>query len=787
MRTVIFNIVTLFFALQVHGQLITTPMPAASLVQNVLLGNGVTVSNINYNGSAMAIGSFTAFGTNLGISEGVVMTTGTIQAGGSGPQGPNNDPGSGLDNGTPGFAPLTNIVGTQTYNASILQFDFVPYSDTVSFRYVFGSEEYPEYVGSQFNDVFAFFISGPGIAGSQNIAKLPNGQPVTINNVNAGSNSAFYVYNGTGSNSPYNSSQMYIQYDGFTKVLTATSQVQCGQTYHLTIAIADVGDGILDSGIFLEANSLTSKTPVEIEYEITPQLFTNPDVMAEACSQTTVTLTRGPNNIGSALTIPVNVSGSATEGIDYDNIPNTVTFPAGVSQIQFTFSALLDALVEGQESVILSFPLTDPCGNVTPVNITVYIQDVQPVDVDVTGGTIQCPGEEVTLTATPSGGAAPYTILWSTTETSPTITVAPLTTTTYTVSVTDACLNQTATASYEVVVPVVPPLVVSATPTITEICPYIPATLESFVSGGSGSYTYAWATATGGVIATTPTVNVIPAQTTTYLLTVQDNCGNVESTSVLYTIISPPLIPNMNPPVEICPGDSVQIFANPSGGYGDYYYFWTHSGETTSSVWVNPNSTTPYSVIISDECQTFTVIGTTGVIVVKPTADFYTTNTEFFNNMPVTFINSSVNAVAYEWDFGDGNTSDFVHPSNTYIDPGTYYITLVAIDEKGCTDTIVKPIGIEEEWYIYVPNTFTPDGDRHNNDFRITTVGIKQLEIAVFNRWGEVVFTSNELDFIWDGTYLGTYINDGTYTWKIRFLTNSGRDRTITGHVNMLK
>ena len=131
-----------------------------------------------YNGSPAAIGSFTATGTNLGINQGVVMTTGTILNNGSGPQGPNNQAGAGIDNGAGGSGILTNLInGSQTYNASILEFDFIPYSDTVKFKYVFGSDEYPEFAppnNSGYNDVFGFFISGPGITGMQNIAKLPN-------------------------------------------------------------------------------------------------------------------------------------------------------------------------------------------------------------------------------------------------------------------------------------------------------------------------------------------------------------------------------------------------------------------------------------------------------------------------------------------------------------------------------------------------------------------------------------------------------------------------------------
>ncbi len=782
------------------GQLVTSTAQApGGLVQNVLLGSGVTVSNISYNGTPTSIGSFNGTNTNLGIDEGIVITTGTVlNQGNEGPHGPNDVPDGGQDNPSPGFAPLSALIGgTQTFDAAVLEFDFVPYSDSVKFNYVFGSEEYAEYVGSEFNDVFAFFIIGPNYPVPTNIALLPNNQPVAINNVHNSvtnsfgtfgpANSQFYVDNGTGNSAPQNSNPSYIQYDGFTKLLTAKAKVECGQTYHLIICIADAGDGLYDSGIFLEANSLSSDTPIDISYQLSQELFGTDNILGEGCVSATITLDRDPSQSASAMTVPINVSGTATEGVDYTNIPNSVTFPAGVSSINFSLDAFQDALVEGQESIILEFPLTDPCGNVNPVVIQLAIQDIEPVAVAIDGGIISCPGESVTLTAVPSGGAAPYSFDWSTNDITPSITVTPSATTTYTVTIQDACLNDQATASIEVVVPVLPPLVLSPTPDITEICPYIPANLTAGASGGSGNYTYVWSSPGNPNLGNGPGLEVIPSTTTTYTVTVTDNCGNTTSGQVVYTITSPPLTLELTPDVEICPGDSAFIEVFPTGGYGQYYYDWTHSGETTAGVWVHPTQSTEYEVIVSDECQTFTVRGTTNVIVIAPTADFTTTSTVFFNNLPITFENQSQNASSYYWEFGDGNTDTFIHPSNTYDDPGLYYITLVAIDDKGCTDTIVKPINIEEEWYIYIPNTFTPDGDRFNNDFRVSTVGIDRLEIDIYNRWGEVVFTSNELEFIWDGTYLGLYVPDGTYTYSVQFVTNSGRDRQLKGHVNVLK
>jgi len=777
--------------MKLFGQLITTPGSSpASLVQNVLLGPGVTVSNILYNGTPSAISEFNYTGSNLGIGSGIVMTTGTVFNNGAGPQGPNNLTNAGVDNGAGGSAILTGILGgTQTFNAAVLEFDFIPYSDTVRFRYIFGSEEYPEFAppnNSSYNDVFGFFISGPGITGIQNIARLPSGSIVSINNVNQITNTSFYNNNGDGTNAPYNSSPNYIQYDGFTDVLTAVSRVECGKTYHLILAIADVGDGIYDSGIFLEANSLSSNTPIEVTYDLSEEAFSDPSLMAEGCVSATVNLERG-NNLNTALTIPITVSGTALEGVDYTDIPNSVTFAPGQSNLQFSLDAFADLLTEGQETIVLEFLITDACGNVNPIVVQLGIADVQPVNVTVQSSNITCPGENAQLIAVATGGVGPYTYTWNTGATTSSISVSPTSTQTFTVSVTDNCLNETATGSGIVTVPQFTPIVINESADITEICPYIPSQLETNVTGGAGGYTYDWSSDQGQSLGNQSTQIVTPNTTTTYTVVVTDQCGVQQSATILYTITSPPLTLAPSPEIEICPGDSVEISAVATGGFGQYYYLWPATGETTSSIWVQPSETTSYQVIVSDECQTFTVNGTTLIEVVRPTADFLISSATLFDDLPITFQNTSSNAISYEWSFGDGNLSNEVHPNNLYNEPGNYMITLIATDNKGCTDTISKPISIEEAYYIYVPNTFTPDGLRFNNTFQASTVGIRSLQIRIFNRWGETVFTSEDQNFEWDGKYKNAPCQDGTYVWKIKYFTNSGREFTITGHVNVIR
>ena len=776
-----------------YSQLVTgTGMAPLGLVQNVLLGPGVTVSNISYNGSPSSIGSFQATGTNLGIDEGIVLTTGTVIDNGDGPQGPNNQAGCGSDNGYGGSALLSNIIGGEaTYNASVLEFDFIPYSDTVNFKYVFGSDEYPEFAppqSSTYNDVFGFFISGPGIVGYQNIAQLPNGAGVvSINNVNPVTNSQYFISNGDGNAPPYNSSDQYIQYDGFTKVLKAFSQVQCGETYHLILAIADVGDGQWDSGIFLEANSLSSPTPVEITYTISDELFVNPDWIAEGCVTATVTLER-ETNLTSPLTVPIVISGSATNGEDYTGVPNTITFNPGQSVVSFTIDVILDGVVEGLENIILDFPLQDPCGNVTPVSIELFLQDIQDVEVEINNPEVACPGDDIQLTATVTGGLAPYTYLWSTGSTESTISVSPTETGEFFIEVLDDCLNELAYDTVLVSVPEYEPISISTTDDIVEICPNVGQTLFVETSGGTGNYVFTWTNASGQVISSLDAVGISPMTSTYFIINVNDECGSNISDTIFYVVTSPPLVVSTSATVSLCPGDSTLLQVSAAGGFGNYDYYWPHSQESTNEIWVHPFSTSNYQVQVSDDCQTFSVNASIQVTVVKPDANFTVISDPVVENLPVSFQNLTSNGFVYEWFFGDGSYSNDIHPSHVYDEPGVYPVTLVAEDSKGCIDSITLFIEIFKEYYVYVPNAFIPDGDRLNEVFSASLVGVQEIEIEIFNRWGQLIFTSTDLNFEWDGTYRGHKVQTGTYVWKMKVLPEGKIDKELyTGHVSLLK
>jgi hypothetical protein len=230
--------------------LVTTSVNATELANALLSGgSGITINSATLTGAAGAAGLFTGGADSLGFDQGLVLTTGnaTFIA------GPNNSTAAGANNGAPGDAALTAIVGRPTFNATVLEINFTPTGNTLQFSYVFGSEEYNEYVGSDFNDVFAFFVNGV------NLARVPGtNTPVTINNVNCGSNSAFYRNNTGGGPAGCPNLGLNTQLDGLTTVLGFTASVNPNTPNLLRLAIADTNDSILDSAVMLQGGTLQS-------------------------------------------------------------------------------------------------------------------------------------------------------------------------------------------------------------------------------------------------------------------------------------------------------------------------------------------------------------------------------------------------------------------------------------------------------------------------------------------------------------------------------------------------
>lgn len=281
--------------LPVKGQIqCDTTFTAAQLVDSFLLGQGIRAGNITFTGPRVGIAHFQNENNAVGIEEGILLSTGSV----FNANGPNNTPyvttsfmNPNIKKRPKGDRDLNKICRSVTYDVSILEFDFIPFDNRISFSYAFGSEEYPEYVGSRYNDVFGFIIDGEKL-NNKNLAVIPKTiLPVTINTINYKDNEGFYIDNDyfkkveLKKNLPgqkkkkkpvYTFSDTYeinkkklkklnqtlvnsVQYDGMTVVLTASAYVVPFKKYHMKIAIGDVGDPQYDSGVFLERGSFSSK------------------------------------------------------------------------------------------------------------------------------------------------------------------------------------------------------------------------------------------------------------------------------------------------------------------------------------------------------------------------------------------------------------------------------------------------------------------------------------------------------------------------------------------------
>lgn len=419
-------------------------MTVEQYVQNVLVGAGVTISNVQYNGGSAnvtvnQVGAFSATNSTIGINNGLVMATGDAQL----VVGPNNSGSTTLGGGNMGQndVDLDVIVNPNgTNDACVIEFDFIPIGDSVKFNYVFGSEEYLEWVNSSFNDVFGFFLSGPGITGSYsnnavNIATIPGtNTAVSINNVNNVSNSSYYIDNGDGFSAPQNTDPTVTQLDGITVVLEAAYAVQCNQTYHIKLAIADAGDTSFDSGVFLEGGSFSS-AGVSVEAGIA-----NGDTLLyEGCNSAYFAF--AISDTTQDFTVQFDVVGSATNGVDYNQIPDSLTIPAGVSSDTIFVNPTLDTLNDPNEDVTI-YIYYETCSGWDTLIASLTITDYVPLYLTLPDSVNICPELDgpFLLEGDWGGGLQPYSFSWSDgSSTSNSTSVAPFATQDYYLSITDGC------------------------------------------------------------------------------------------------------------------------------------------------------------------------------------------------------------------------------------------------------------------------------------------------------------------------------------------------------------
>lgn len=566
------------------------------MVQEILIGGGVVTSNITYSGNNISRGKFWGGPGSISISEGIILTSGNVTIA----PGPNNAPGAGANSGQGGDPDLQQIAGVTINDACILEFDFIPQSTTVSFKYVFGSEEYHEYV-NQFNDAFGFFISGPGIDGpftnnAENIALIPLSEtPVTINTVNCGNpydcanhcmNCVFFVNNPQG--------QPFTQYDAFTTVLRAWATVIPCETYHIKLAIGDGIDHAYDSGVFLEANSFSS---VGITNDIS---FTTPDdhFLIEGCNSASIlfTLSVQPD---ADYYMPIMISGTAINGVDYERIPDSIFFQQGYSQAWTDIIPIADQLTEWFENVRIVYN-SSLCG-IDYDTILLTLNDYK-LSLDMSPDTVINCATEAHIGVESINGFGPYTMSWNTGDTTSYITVSPLISTTYYCTVFALCDSST-TDSVRVTVDGPK----SNAGTDLSIPYQWNTILQGSASQGSGDYSYSWEPADKLIDPTVATPTTVPMeQTTPFNLTVTDLAGGCQDIDqmVLFITGGPLNVGPVANPSSICFGESSQLISYASGGSENYTYSWTSNPPGFNSnipePIVEPAVTTTYYVTIND-------------------------------------------------------------------------------------------------------------------------------------------------------------------------------------------
>ena len=371
------------------------------------------------------IGYFTAPDDVMGFKRGIILSTGKVRDA----VGPNATTGTTSRLSGPTPDPDLDIASRgQVHDRSGIEFDFVPLSPEIQFRYVFASEEYCEYVDKAFNDIFGFFISGPGLDGpydrdAVNAALIPGTKlPVTINNVNYGTNSQYYLDNehptqrndfSCGGSATPGPRFQKIEYDGQTVVLTARLRVIPCETYHIRLVIADVNDSDFDSAVFLEASSFDLGASVSLESPEETGEEDAPIIAYEGCRPTVMRVVRGPDSDlthDQVIGYRVADESVAQEGKDFGSLTGIVTIPAGQTFTEVPIQAISDNETEGDEEAWIILDASCAC---FADSVRVIIREPEPLTAALDEPYLYCPSENGTLTADIEGGVGPFTYRWS--------------------------------------------------------------------------------------------------------------------------------------------------------------------------------------------------------------------------------------------------------------------------------------------------------------------------------------------------------------------------------------
>lgn len=432
------------------------------------------------------------------------------------------------------------------------------------------------------------------------------------------------------------------------------------------------------------------------------------------------------------------------------------------------------------------------------INIT--ITDPIPITVSVSNDTLICQNGTAYLSASGSGGTT-YLYHWDFTgNTNSSQSVNPIVNTTYTVIAESesGCLSQPNSIDVTIRAPL--------TGTITNgdtVCPTYSSDIFANVVGGIGApYTFVWST---GATQTGPDnhmINITPNVTSTYTVTVTDECESsplIMSTVVRVAPLPVPSYTVLNP-YQCEP--AIFDIVNTTDSVMSQYIYWLVDGEQqffnqdtiqTTELWGGQYDIQMIATSYEGCVDSLTFTNALHVEF-SPVANFnFTPSPVTMFNTSVFMQNQSINASSYQWYFDQGNPAYSEQEYTSVLFPdgetGDYEVTLIVMSDLGCTDTITKIIEVVPEFQIYAPNTFTPNGDQFNQTWKVYMEGvdIQSFQLLLYNRWGEVIWESHDLNIGWDGTYKGVLVPTGTYVWVVdaKNTNNDGKYR-FTGHVNLL-